>query len=77
MLRCDCPDPSHCCRLRERIAQTLILEQSTMDALARGAAELRRSGQGTAAVEIETLIRRHRVSILKHRAILSAHGIEA
>jgi hypothetical protein len=77
MPRCHCPDQFCCCRLRERIALALAFEQATMEHLAQGAADLRANGQEAAAAEIEVLIRRHRVSILKHRAILSAHGIEA
>lgn len=53
----------------------MAFEEASMSALAAGAAALRREGQTEDAQEIEAIIRRHRVGLLKHRAIMGAHGI--
>lgn len=69
-VRADCPD------LRGRVAASVAFEEAVMAILAQGAANLRTMGDHHAAAETDAAIRRHRVGLIKHRAIMGAHGID-
>ena len=69
------PDQA-CERLKRRVALSVAFEEALTDVLAAGAADFRREGFTEVALEIEVFIRRHRVGLIKNRAIMGAHGIE-
>ena len=63
--------------LRGWVTLNIAFEEAAMETLADGAALFRREGREAAAQEFEDIIRRHRVGLLKHRAMMGAHGIKA
>ena len=65
-----------CHDLRGRVAASVAFEEAVIAVLAQGAANLRMVGDHHAAAETDTAIRHHRVGLIKHRAIMGAHGID-
>lgn len=62
-------------RLRRRMVLTIALDEQVIEALAIAAAALRNRNDADLLV-LEHLIRKHRIGILKQRAILGAAGID-
>ena len=62
-------------RLRHRIAMSILLDEQVIAALASAAAILREAND-PGVHDLEHAIRTQRLSILKHRAILGAAGID-
>ena len=65
-----------CPELRGRVAASVAFEEAVIAVLAQGAVNLRSTGDHQAAAETDAVIRRHRVGLIKHRAIMGAHGID-
>ena len=62
-------------RLQQRLALGILLDAQVISAIATAAAVLREADD-PAAVDLERVIRTHRIGILKQRAVLGAAGID-
>lgn len=71
-------DPHHDAAetLRSRIALSLALDDAVAAELASGAATLTARGDHDGARPLVEAARRHRVGAIKHRALMSAKGID-
>ena len=72
------PDPDtdgQCARLRHRVALSILIDEQVITSLANTLATLHEADE-PGAPDLERALRTHRVSILKHRAILGAAGID-
>ena len=63
-------------RLRERIAASLALDDVMASELGRTAMVLAARGDHEGARALIEAARRHRVGAIKHRALMSAQGLE-
>ena len=59
-----------------QVALSVAFEEAAIEVLSEGAHLLRSQGREAAAQQHEDQIRRHRVGLIKHRAIMAAHGIK-
>ncbi|MCJ2136637.1 hypothetical protein MKK69_21745 [Methylobacterium sp. J-026] len=65
----------HCDCLQRRLALNILLDEQVIAALARATAALREKDD-PAVLDLERVIRTHRIGILKQRAVLGAAGID-
>ena len=65
-----------CPELRGRVAASVAFEEAVIAVLSQGAANLRAMGHYQTAADTEAAVRHHRVGLIKHRAIMGAHGID-
>ena len=63
--------------LKAHVAASLAFEEEMLASLSDGAVLMHSQGLEARAREVEDQIRRHRVSIIKHRAIMAAQDIKA